>query len=148
MLAYRLGGMPPSIDTPEALKATLLGATSISYSDPVNGGASTVYFLGVADRLGIGDAVRKKGIPTKAGEGTKPVGDGQAALGVALSSEMASSVKVVGIPLMPADPKSTIPFGAAVSSTSTAGDAATALVRFLASKDASDILDAEGFTRH
>ena len=54
-VAFKRGTPRPEIATPEALKTFLLGAKSISFSDPAAGGASSVYFAGVMQRLGIAD---------------------------------------------------------------------------------------------
>ncbi len=55
-----LGAPAPAIGTPEELKQALLAAKEIYYADPKIATAGA-YFLQVADRLGIGDEVRKKG---------------------------------------------------------------------------------------
>jgi molybdate transport system substrate-binding protein len=58
-IAVRKGAPRPAIGTPEELKQALLAAKEIYYADPKIATAG-VYFLKVADRLGIGDEVRKK----------------------------------------------------------------------------------------
>jgi molybdate transport system substrate-binding protein len=59
-IAVLKGAPHPAIGTPEELKQALLAATEIYYADPKIATAGA-YFLQVADRLGIGDEVRKKG---------------------------------------------------------------------------------------
>jgi molybdate transport system substrate-binding protein len=59
-IAVPLGAPRPAIGTPAELKQALLGAEEIYYADPKIATAGA-YFLKVADRLGIGDEVRKKG---------------------------------------------------------------------------------------
>lgn len=59
-IAVRKGTPHPAIGSPEELKQALLAATEIYYADPKIATAGA-YFLQVADRLGIGDEVRKKG---------------------------------------------------------------------------------------
>jgi molybdate transport system substrate-binding protein len=59
-IAVRKGAPRPAIGTPEELKQALLSATEIHYADPKIATAGA-YFLKVADRLGIGEEVRKKG---------------------------------------------------------------------------------------
>ena len=56
-VAVRAGAMRPDISSVEAFKRTLLAAPSIVYTRL---GASGIYFAGLIDRLGIGDAVRAK----------------------------------------------------------------------------------------
>jgi molybdate transport system substrate-binding protein len=143
-LAYKDGTPKPDISTPEALKAVLLAAKSISFSDPAQGGTSSVYFAGVMGRLGITDAVMQKATLTKIGEGAAPAGSGQTQYAVAQSSEIALVPGLDAVPIFPADPKSKSSFAAAVSSTSTQPDLARAFLRFLISRDGAAIRAAKG----
>ena len=59
-IAVRKGAPRPEIGTPEELKQALLAAKEIYYADPKIATAGA-YFFQVADRLGIGEEVRKKG---------------------------------------------------------------------------------------
>ena len=59
-IAVPLAAPRPAIGTPDELKKALLAAKEIYYADPKIATAGA-YFLTVADRLGIGDDVRKKG---------------------------------------------------------------------------------------
>jgi molybdate transport system substrate-binding protein len=59
-IAVRKGVPRPAIGTPEELKRALLAAKEIYHADPKIATAGA-YFLKVADRLGIGEEVRKKG---------------------------------------------------------------------------------------
>ncbi len=59
-IAVRKGAPRPAIGTPEELKRALLAAKEIYHADPKIATAGA-YFLKVADRLGIGEEVRKKG---------------------------------------------------------------------------------------
>jgi molybdate transport system substrate-binding protein len=59
-IAVRKGAPRPAIGTPEDLKKALLDAKEIYHADPKIATAGA-YFLSVADRLGIGEEVRKKG---------------------------------------------------------------------------------------
>ena len=52
-VAVRTGAPKPDISTAEAFKRTLLNAKSIAYGDPALGGASSVYFANLLQRLGI-----------------------------------------------------------------------------------------------
>src|SRR5215468_4120075 len=62
MLVARIeaGAPKPDISTPEALKATLLRAKSIAYSEPSAGGASGVYFAKLLERMGIAEQMKAK----------------------------------------------------------------------------------------
>jgi molybdate transport system substrate-binding protein len=66
-IAVRKGAPHPAVGTSGELKQTLLDATEIYHADPKIATAGA-YFLRVADRLGIGDEVRKKGRETGGGK--------------------------------------------------------------------------------
>src|ERR1051326_9399593 len=66
-IAVRDGAAVPDVATPEAFKAALVAAKSIAYTNPAEGGTSGIYFAGLAQRLGIGDAVKTKSELTKGG---------------------------------------------------------------------------------
>ena len=59
-IAVRKGAPHPAIGTPEDLKRALLAAKEIYHADPQIATAGA-YFFQVADRLGIGEELRKKG---------------------------------------------------------------------------------------
>ncbi len=59
-IAVRKGAPRPAVGTPEELKRALLAAKEIYHADPKIATAGA-YFFQVADRLGIGEEVRKKG---------------------------------------------------------------------------------------
>jgi molybdate transport system substrate-binding protein len=143
-LAYRRGTPKPDISTPDAMKAVILKANKISLSDPADGGASSVYFVGVIRQLGIYDVFSSKAIPTKAGEGIFPVSDGTADIGVAQASEIALAPGVEGVPIFPSDPKSKSSYVAGVSSRSKEADAARAFIKFMLSPDAVAIRKSKG----
>ena len=54
------GSAKPDISTPEKLKAALLSAHRIAFSDPVRGATVGMHFMKVIESLGIKDAVLKK----------------------------------------------------------------------------------------
>ena len=59
-VALRKGAPKPDIGSVDALKRSLLAATSIAYPDPTGGGAVGVHFRGVIERLGIAQEVNAK----------------------------------------------------------------------------------------
>jgi molybdate transport system substrate-binding protein len=58
-LAVRAGVPVPDVSTPDALRATLLAARKVIYSDPAQASAS-IHFATVIERLGIAAQVRAK----------------------------------------------------------------------------------------
>jgi molybdate transport system substrate-binding protein len=143
-LAYRRGTAKPDISTSEALKALLLAAKTISFSDPAAGGSSSNYFASVIQRLGIAEEIQRKAILTKPGEGALPVGEGRAEIGVAQTSEIAMVPGVDGVAIFPSDPKSNSTYAAGVSRTSQNAAASSAFVSFMLSPDAVAIQRSKG----
>ena len=98
-IAVRKGASRPAIGTPEELKQTLLAAKEIYYADPKIATAG-IYFLKVADRLGIGEEVRKKVITAGGGKPSMELMSKSAAnaIGVTQISEILSvpEVELVG----------------------------------------------------
>ncbi len=58
-VAVRAGAPPPAVGTPDELKRALLEAEEIHVADPATATAGA-WFLTIAERLGIADAVRPK----------------------------------------------------------------------------------------
>lgn len=145
-LAYPANAPKPDISTPEKLKALVLSAHAISSSDPALGGASALYFQTVATKLGIADAANAKLIKTPSGDGPKPVAAGKAEIGFGMSSEVADAPGTAGEPLDPTDPKSKITLVAATMTKAQDAAAANALVAFLATPKAAEVIRRKGFT--
>ena len=88
-VAVREGTRLPDISTPEAFKRTLIAARSVAYTDPREGGTSSIYMLGLLDRFGITDVVAKKAVLANGGrEAVEKVASGEAEIAVTLISEI------------------------------------------------------------
>ncbi len=144
VMAYRRGEPAPGVATMDALKATVLKAKSISFSDPAAGGTSSIYFASLVKTLGVENEVKAKAIITKPGQGAFPVGEGKAEIGVAQSSEAALVAGVDSVRLFPSDPKSQSSFSMAVSSKTSQPEAARAFQKFLTSPEAVAVLKSKG----
>src|SRR3989442_1242522 len=59
-LAFSPGSVKPDISTPEKLKAALLGAKRIAFSDPARGATVGIHFMKVIESLGVKDEVLRK----------------------------------------------------------------------------------------
>ncbi len=62
-----LAGEHLDISTTEAFKKAPLAAKSVSFTDPVGGGTAAVFVVGLLDRLGLPDAVKKNAVPFDTG---------------------------------------------------------------------------------
>ena len=70
-VAVRAGAPHPDISTPAALKAALLAARSVTFSDPATGASSGVHTMRIFERLGITEQMKPK---FKLGDGTTSAG--------------------------------------------------------------------------
>jgi molybdate transport system substrate-binding protein len=143
-IGVRADAPKPDISTAEKLKAVLLAAKSISYADPAKGGASGVYFAKVLDRLGIADQMKSKTILVPGAQAGELVAKGEAEIGVAQASEIASvpGAQVVG-PL-PGDLHSAIVFAAGIGSTANDPAAAKSLIELLTGPTGAAVLKSKG----
>ena len=140
-VAVRLGAPRPDISTVEALRGALLRAKSIAYSSSVSGVyVSTELF----QRLGIAKEALAKGRQIDGEPVAAVVARGEAEIGFQQISELrpVPGVDVVG-PL-PDEVQRVSIFSAAVVASSTHGDAARGLIRFLSSRDAAAVLAKSG----
>jgi molybdate transport system substrate-binding protein len=145
-VTVRDGATAPDVSTPDALKNALLAARSIAYTDPAEGGTSGIYFNNLADKFGIGDAVRKKAVLTKGGrEAAIEVAEGRAELAIVFMSESAAvkGVKLAG-PL-PGPLQDYSAYAAAIPASSTDPTAARAFIASLTSPAMAERWKANGF---
>ena len=142
-VAVRAGAPRPDIGTPDALKAALLKAQSITLYPESAAGA---YVVSVFERLGIADAMKAKTKP-QAGPGQIPqaVANGEAELGVFLTNVLAGpGVELAGP--FPAALQQELVFTGAVAAASPHAEAAKALIDFLRTPEAAAVLTAKGMT--
>jgi len=145
-VAIRDGATAPDVSTPDALKKALIEARSVAYTNPAEGGTSGIYFTGVAERFGIGDAIRNKAVLTRGGrEAAVAVADGHAELAIVFISE---AVAVKGVKLagpLPPELQDYSAYAAAIPSSSTDPAAARAFIAALTSAAMAERWRANGF---
>jgi len=134
-IAVRLGAPRPAVGTPEELKQALLTATEVYYADPAAATAGA-YFLRVADRLGVGDAVRQKGHTTAGGkEAMELMAKSSAdAIGVTQISEILSVKEVALVGPYPDELQSMTTYTGILLTHALHPEAAKAFLRFLTSR--------------
>jgi molybdate transport system substrate-binding protein len=130
-VAVKEGAPLPDIATVEAFKRTLLAARSVAYIDPKAGGSSGIYFDGLLDRLGIGEAVRAKARLKQGGYVAELVAGGDADVAVHQISEILPVRGVVLVGPLPAEIQNYTTYAAATAAEARAPAAAKALTDYL-----------------
>lgn len=144
-VVVRKGAPKPDIATPEALKRALLAAKSITYLDPAAGGTSGVHFAKVLDRLGISAEMKPKTVlhPNARAAGTL-VANGEAEIGINLIQELMPFPGIDLVGPLPGDLQNTLVFAAVVMTGAKDTVAAKALIDFLRTPEAAEIIKAKG----
>jgi molybdate transport system substrate-binding protein len=143
-VVVKAGAPIPDISTVDAFKRALLAAKSVAFIDPKAGGSSGIYVEGLLARLGIADQVNAKAVLVHGGAVADHVADGKAEIGIHQISEIlpVAGVRLVG-PLPPEIQNFTV-YAAGVGAMAKDGNAARALVKFLAGPGALPIIKAKG----
>ena len=97
-VVVRAGTPSPDISTPEAVKAALMSAKIIAYTDPKLGGTSVEHLMKVAESFGIKDDVVRKGLISTGGDdAAAKVADGKADIAIVPITDIhAKDAKLVG----------------------------------------------------
>ena len=141
----KAGAHKPDVGTVDAFKKTLLDAKSITYAKT---GASGVLFAGIAEKLGIAQALAPKTLATSVGEeASANVVSGKAELGVLPLSEIlpVKGAEVGG--MFPSDVQQYIVMAGGVSASAAQGAPARDLLKFVTAPAASTVLKAKGMER-
>jgi molybdate transport system substrate-binding protein len=140
-IAVKSGAPKPDISSADAVKHALLAAKSVAYSDSASGVyVSTEMFA----KLGIADAMKDKARKIPATPVGEIVAHGEAEIGLQQISELkpVAGIDIVG-PLPDALQKITV-FSAGIATVSKEPDAGEALIKFLASSAAHDVMVKSG----
>jgi molybdate transport system substrate-binding protein len=144
-MAVRAGAEKPDIGSVETLRRTLLAARSIAVSDSGSGTyLSTMLFpkLGIADRI-AGKSRKVRGPPS--GEPVAAVvARGEAEIGFQQVSELIHAPGISFVGPIPAEVQPGFSFAGALTRDVREPEAATALIRFLASAEAAPVISKAG----
>jgi molybdate transport system substrate-binding protein len=139
-VAVKAGAAKPDVSTPDKLKAALLAAKTVGYSQ----GASGQHFLTVVGKLGIADAVKAKAVVTQGRPVGAAIASGEAEIGVQQVAELKPVPGTEFIAELPAELQTKIPYSAGIVAKAKDADAAKALVTFLRSEPALEVLKRKG----
>jgi molybdate transport system substrate-binding protein len=140
------GHPKPDISSAEALKASLLSAKSIVYSNPALGGPVGIYMAKLLDQLGIDEQMKPKTRLSQGGEAVHTVAvDGEADFGFNMINEILADARLDLVGPLPPPVQDYTVFAAGLVSLSTQQDAARALIRFLSSPSTIAVMRMRGF---
>lgn len=110
-IAVARGAPRPALPDADALRAFLLDAPRVVWS---RAGASGIYFERLIDRLGIGDAIRARGIVIPAGFTGEVLARGEATVAIQQQSELLAVPGIDYLCPMPPDVQEETDFDAAL----------------------------------
>lgn len=88
-VAIRKGASKPDLSSEDALRRLILSANTIALTDPNGGGNTGRYFMGLADRLGVGAELKAKTrLYRHGGHVSEGVAAGEAEFGITVISEI------------------------------------------------------------
>jgi molybdate transport system substrate-binding protein len=144
-MAVRAGAEKPDIGSVEALRRTLLAAGSIAVSDS---GSGTYLSTTLFPKLGIADQIAGKSRKVRGPPSGEPVAQvvarGEAQIGFQQVSELIHVPGVSFVGTLPAEVQPGFSFAGALTRNVREPEAATALIRFLASAEAAPVISKAG----
>ncbi len=139
-VAVKAGAAKPDISTPDKFKAALMGAKTVGYSE----GASGQHVQTVLQKLGITDAVKAKAVIAQGRPVGAAIASGEAEIGMQQVAELRPVPGIDVIGELPADLQKQIPYSAGIATKAKDPATARALVSFLRSEAAQDVLKRKG----
>ena len=140
-MVVRAGAPKPDIGSVEALRSTLLAAKSIAYSDS---GSGTYLSTKLFARLGVADEIAGKSRKVRGPPSGEPVAAvvarGEAEIGFQQVSELIHVPGISFVGTLPAEVQPMFTFAGALTSSVREPEAASALLRFLASPEAAPVI--------
>ena len=139
-VAVKAGAAKPDIATPDKLRAALLAAKTVGYSQ----GASGQHFLTVIQKLGIADAIKAKAVVVQGRPVGAAVASGEAEIGLQQVAELRPVAGIDVFGELPPELQKQIPYSAGIAAKAKDAATARALVSFLRSAPAQDVLKRKG----
>ena len=139
-IAVKIGAPKPDVSTPDKLKAALMAAKTVGYSQ----GASGRHFETVIQKLGIADAVKSKAVVVQGRPVGAAVASGEAEIGLQQVAELRPVAGVDQFAELPPELQTHIPYSAGIAAKAKDAATAAALVAFLRSPPALEVLKRKG----
>ena len=139
-VAVKAGAPKPDISTPDKLKDALMAAKTVGYSQ----GASGQHFLTVIQRLGIADAIKAKAVVVQGRPVGAAVASGEAEIGLQQVAELRPVAGIDVFGELPPQLQKQIPYSSGIAAKAKDAATARALVSFLRSEPALDVLKRKG----
>jgi len=139
-VGVKAGAPRPDISTPDKLKAALLAAKTVGYSQ----GSSGQHFVTVMQKLGVTDAIKPKAVVVQGRPVGAAIASGEAEIGVQQVAELRPVAGVDVIGELPPELQKHLPYSAGVGAKAKDAATARALVTFLRSQPALDVLQRKG----
>jgi molybdate transport system substrate-binding protein len=139
-IAVKAGAPKPDVSTPDKLKAALLAAKTVGYSQ----GASGRHFATVLDKLGIADAIKPKAVVVQGRPVGAAIASGEAEIGFQQVAELRPVAGVDVFGELPPALQKAIPYSAGIPTKAKDVETARALVSFLRSEAALDVFKKKG----
>ena len=144
-IAVKEGAALPDISSPDALRAALLNAKSITYINPSKG-TSGKHFVAVLQQLGIGEQMKAKTTWGEAGFVVEPVARGEVEIGIQQITEILPVKGVTLVGPLPAPLQKTTTYTLSVGGFARDPAAAKDLMQYLLRDSSMQVLKAKGFS--
>ena len=139
------GAAKPDISSADAFKRSMSAASSITYPDPAGGGASGIYVASLLERLGIAAEMKPKTKLSTLETLYTSIASGEVEIGFNQVSEILAQPTVELVGPLPSAIQNYTEFAPGIVIDSNQTDAARALVTFLSSSAAKNVLKEKGF---
>jgi molybdate transport system substrate-binding protein len=139
-IAVKAGAPKPDVSTPDKFKAALMVAKTVGYSE----GTSGRYFLMLIEKLGIADAVKAKAVVVQGRPVGAAIASGEAEIGLQQVAELRPVAGVDEFAELPPELQKQIPISAGIAAKAKDAETGQALVVFLRSQPALDVLKRKG----
>lgn len=143
-VAVKQGAPAPDIGSVAAFRDALLAARAVAYIDPAAGGSSGIYLTQLFDKMGIAAQIKPKAVLVPGGLVAQRVVSGEADLAIHQISEILAVPGATLVGPIPAEVQNYTVYAGGVGAAARDPAAARALLTWLGSAAAGDVLKSKG----